>query len=58
MSKSLSLTFASLSAIGMMATAIAMAHSVWFTLLFGCLTVAVTGAGFVTKAKQRRSRQH
>ncbi|MFB9273497.1 DUF5325 family protein [Cohnella cellulosilytica] len=51
MSKTLSLLFAVLSVIGMLATAFSISYSGWLALLFGVVTLVVMGLGFVVKAK-------
>jgi len=53
-SKTLSLLFAVLSVIGMLATGFSIGFNVWLALLFGVVTLAVTGFGFVLKAKLRK----
>lgn len=54
MSKTASLLFAVTSVIWMCATAISISYNVWLAILFGVLTVATIGAGFVWKARSRR----
>ncbi|WP_239618685.1 hypothetical protein [Cohnella mopanensis] len=54
MSKSLSLFFAMASIVLMLATAFSLSHNGWLALLFGVLTIAVTGLGFVVKARLRK----
>ena len=54
MSKTLSLLFAVLSVIGMLATAFSISSNVWLALLFGVVTLLVTGLGFVVKARLRK----
>lgn len=56
MSKTLSLFFAIASIVLMLATAFSLSHNGWLALLFGVLTLGITGAGFVVKAKLRRNR--
>ena len=51
MSKTLSLLFAVLSVIGMLATAFSISYNGWLALLFGVVTLVVMGLGFVVKAK-------
>ncbi len=53
-SKTLSLLFAVLSVIGMLATAFSISSNVWLALLFGVVTLLVTGLGFVVKARLRK----
>jgi len=55
MSKTLSLFFAVMSVVLMLATAFSLSHNGWLALLFGILTVGMMGTGFVVKAKLRRS---
>ncbi|QMV40920.1 DUF5325 family protein [Cohnella cholangitidis] len=54
MSKTLSLFFALCSVALMLATAFSLSHNGWLALLFGILTLVVTGIGFVVKAKIRK----
>jgi len=53
-SKTLSLFFALSSTVLMLVTAFSISHSGWLALLFGILTIAVMGAGFIVKAKLRK----
>jgi len=54
MSKKLSLFFATLSTLLLAATAISIAHSLLWTIIFFVLFFSVTGIGFVYKAKLRK----
>ncbi|MFC4597070.1 DUF5325 family protein [Cohnella hongkongensis] len=54
MSKTLSLLFAVLSVIFMLATAFSISYNGWLALLFGVVSIAVMGLGFVIKAKLRK----
>lgn len=56
MPKPLALLFASISVILMSATAVALNHNLWLALLFMALTFGSIGAGFITRARIRRSR--
>ncbi|RED57222.1 DUF5325 family protein [Cohnella lupini] len=54
MSKTLSLFFAIVSIALMLAMTFSLSHNGWLALLFGVLTVAVIGTGFVVKARLRK----
>lgn len=54
MSKKMSLMFATLSTILLAATAVSIAHSLLWTIIFLVLSLIVTGFGFVYKARMRR----
>ncbi|WP_167747159.1 DUF5325 family protein [Cohnella luojiensis] len=54
MSKSLSLFFAVASVALMLATAFSLSHNGWLALLFGLLTLAMIGTGFVVKSRLRK----
>ncbi|ALS26714.1 DUF5325 family protein [Paenibacillus cisolokensis] len=54
MPKSLSLLFAVVTVLLMMATAVSIAHNGWLAVLLFVLTVANIGAGFIVRARLRR----
>ncbi|WP_161793362.1 DUF2244 domain-containing protein [Cohnella kolymensis] len=54
MSKRLSLMFAVSSVLLMIATAVSISYNAWLVLLFGILTVANIGLGFVVKARRTK----
>ncbi|WP_158602204.1 DUF5325 family protein [Cohnella endophytica] len=54
MSKPLSLFFAVVSIIFLLATAFSISHNGWLTLLFAVLALVTTGSGFVVKARLRK----
>lgn len=58
MSKSLSLFFAIVSVALMLATAFSINISGWLTLLFGILTCAMIGTGFVIKARKSKQQKN
>jgi hypothetical protein len=51
MSKTTALFFAVTSVLGMCATAFSISYNTWLAILFGCLTFAVMGLGFVVKRR-------
>lgn len=57
MSKRMSLFFATLSTLLLAATAVSIAHSLAWTIIFLIASIIVTGIGFVYKAKQRKKQQ-
>ncbi|MFF2480802.1 DUF5325 family protein [Paenibacillus sp. NPDC058071] len=54
MSKPLSLLFAVLSVVLMLATAVSISINGWFAALFGILSILMIGSGFIVKARLRR----
>jgi uncharacterized membrane protein YhaH (DUF805 family) len=56
LSKTLSLLFAIVAVVLMIATAFSINTSGWLALLFGILAIGVIGAGFVIKGKQTKKR--
>ncbi|WP_256759777.1 hypothetical protein [Cohnella sp. WQ 127256] len=54
MSKSLSLLFAVVSIVLLLATAFSLSNNGWLALLFATLSLCMTGFGFVVKAKLRK----
>jgi hypothetical protein len=56
MSKSLSLMFAVISVLFMLATAFAIDTSGWLAFLFGILTMVSIASGFVVKARLSKKR--
>ena len=58
MSKTLSLIFAIMSVALMLATAFLLSTNGWLALLFGVLTLAMIGSGFVVKSKLNRKRSN
>ncbi|MBD2845672.1 DUF5325 family protein [Paenibacillus sp. IB182496] len=55
MSKGLSLLFAFASVLMMSATAVSISYNGWLAVLFFVLTMLTIGAGFIVRARQRRS---
>lgn len=54
MTKTISLMFATISTLLLAATAISIAHSLVWTIIFISIWFIFTGFGFIYKAKQRR----